>query len=423
MAELRHTVETLKAKIFNQTLNVFNLAYHVDELRETASQEPITIWYLHFPFVAAIEQTWGWTEADRVYRDSLTGTREILADLFETPVLVAPDGESADNLTCNITRSQFAAAGLKPAVLGERLESHLQGYLKSRHPGSKHPVLSGAALLEQQNGMRFERQFFRALQTARARALTGRDQARSESAQELDRIIQAKAISTVYQPIIRLSDQAVIGYEALSRGPAGTPYESPELLFEISYASEMTYELDRLCQRTAMKVAAANLGGAALFLNASPLSFLHRKFSARQFRKSAAAAGYEPGQIVIELTERSGIRDFAAFGKVMRELKKAGFRLAIDDVGTGYSSLQTITEIQPEYLKIDMSLVKGIHRSPIKQQIVRSLANLGRETAIAVIAEGVELPDELAELARIDVELAQGHYFAHPATLGRAAAG
>jgi EAL domain-containing protein (putative c-di-GMP-specific phosphodiesterase class I) len=106
----------------------------------------------------------------------------------------------------------------------------------------------------------------------------------------------------------------------------------------------------------------------------------------------------------------------------MRELKKAGFRLAIDDVGTGYSSLQTITEIEPEYLKIDMSLIQGIHRSPIKQQIVRSLANLGKETSIAVIAEGVELPDELAELARIDVELAQGHYFAHPAALGRTVA-
>ena len=107
----------------------------------------------------------------------------------------------------------------------------------------------------------------------------------------------------------------------------------------------------------------------------------------------------------------------------MRELKRAGFRLAIDDVGTGYSSLQTITEIQPEYLKIDMSLIKGIHRSPIKQQIVRSLANLGKETAIAVIAEGVEEPEELTELARIDVELAQGHLFAQPAALGRAAAG
>jgi EAL domain-containing protein (putative c-di-GMP-specific phosphodiesterase class I) len=70
-----------------------------------------------------------------------------------------------------------------------------------------------------------------------------------------------------------------------------------------------------------------------------------------------------------------------------------------------------------------MSMIKGIHRSPMKQQIVRSLANLGKQTSIAVIAEGVELPDELAELARIDVELAQGHLFAHPAAFGRAAAG
>jgi EAL domain-containing protein (putative c-di-GMP-specific phosphodiesterase class I) len=423
MSETRHTLETLKAKIFNQTLNVFNLAYHVDELREAASREPITLWYLYFPFVPAIEQTWGWVEADRVYRAGLSGAREIFDSIFESPVLIAPDGESADNLVCIITQRQFTDAGVKPAVLGEQIEAQLQCHLKACHPGTKLPVLSGAALLQPLTGMRFERQFYRALQSARMRAMAGRGQERGEAARELDRIIQTKSISTLYQPIVRLGDQAVVGYEALSRGPAGTPYESPEMLFEISYVSEMTYELDRLCQKTALQVAPGNLGGAALFLNASPLSFMHKKFNAKQFCKSVTAAGFEPGQIVIELTERSGIRDFAAFGKVMRELKKAGFKLAIDDVGTGYSSLQTITEIHPDYLKIDMSMIKGIHRSPMKQQIVRSLSNLGKQTAIAVIAEGVEHPDELAELARIDVELAQGHLFAHPAVFGRAAAG
>jgi EAL domain-containing protein (putative c-di-GMP-specific phosphodiesterase class I) len=390
MAEPRHTLETLKAKVFNQALNVFNLAYHVDDLRELAVKEPFALWYLHFPFVAAMEQAQGWSDADRIYLDTFHGLQEALRGLFSAPILIAPDGAAADNLAFIIPGSQQASSGARPAVLGEQIEAQLQGFLRARHPRGKFPVLWGCATVCYDSDSRFERQFCRALQSARNQALSGRDASHSESADQLGRIIQSRSIKTLYQPIVRLSDDAVVGYEALSRGPAGTPYESPEFLFEISYSADLTYELDRLCQQSALKVAAGSLDGAALFINTSPLSFLSKKFSCRRFSRAVAAAGFAPEQIVIELTERSGIRDFPAFGKVMREVKEAGFRLAIDDVGTGYSSLQTLSETQPEYLKIDMSMIKGIHRSPIKQQIVRSLANLGRETGIAVIAEGVE---------------------------------
>lgn len=422
MAEPRHTLESLKAKVFNQALSVFNLSYHLDELRELAVKEPFSVWYLHLPFIATMEKSLGWSDADRIYRDVFHGVREATQGLFAAPLLIAPDGGAADNLAFILPHSLMAASGLKAPVLGEQIEAQLHSFLKARHPRGKFPVLWGSAPVPHDSGSRFERLFFRALQSARNQALSGRDAGHSESAGQLERIIQSRAIKTLYQPIVRLSDQSVVGYEALSRGPAGTPYESPEFLFEISYTAELTYELDHLCQQSALQLSAGSLDGAALFINASPLSFLSKKFSCRRFSRAVADAGFAPQQIVIELTERSGIRDFPAFGKVMREVKEAGFRLAIDDVGTGYSSLQTISETQPEYLKIDMSMIKGIHRSPIKQQIVRSLASLGRETGIAVIAEGVEHRDELAELAKIDIELAQGHYFAHPAVLGGAVA-
>ena len=119
--------------------------------------------------------------------------------------------------------------------------------------------------------------------------------------------------------------------------------------------------------------------------------------------------------IVFEITERTAIKDFRAFGRGVDLLRKEGYQVAIDDVGTGYSTLQAISEVQPEFLKIDMSLIRNIDQSLIKRGLVSSLVEMGEKIRACVIAEGIERREEMQALLECGVQYGQGYYFARPA--------
>jgi len=122
-----------------------------------------------------------------------------------------------------------------------------------------------------------------------------------------------------------------------------------------------------------------------------------------------------PHNLVLEITERTAIEDFEAFGRELDRLRRIGFLVAIDDVGTGYSSLQTISEVPADFLKIDISLIKNIHQSLIKQDLVHSLLQVASRTRTRVIAEGIETAEEHQALRACGVRYGQGFYFARPA--------
>ena len=123
----------------------------------------------------------------------------------------------------------------------------------------------------------------------------------------------------------------------------------------------------------------------------------------------------EPRNLVLEITERCAIDDLEAFCVELSAIRRQGFLVAIDDVGTGYSSLHSITEIQPEFLKIDISLIKNVHQSLIKQHLVQSLLQVGARIGAQVIAEGIESEEECRTLRALGVRYGQGYYFARPA--------
>ena len=128
-------------------------------------------------------------------------------------------------------------------------------------------------------------------------------------------------------------------------------------------------------------------------------------------REALAAGGLTPGDVVIEITERLAVERKTAFAEALARLKECGFRLAVDDMGTGYSSLQALAEIQPEYLKFDVSLVRDIHKSPIKRSLLESLRDFAGKIEARVIAEGIEQPEELDALLALGIELGQGFLF------------
>ncbi len=444
MSQLITEAELSKSSLFDETLGVFALAYHLDRLRELALSGPLTVVYFHLPFVAAAEETGGWALADQYHREAHAALCALLTDrVGGAPqgdfvraserdggapqgdfvraserdggaCLIAPDGGSPDNLTAIFAGAEPEAGG--PDGLALRLGEALQAELSRRLDGAATPLSAGSRTLRQRGDLRFDRQFRRVVADARADALAADAAGLQRETRDLHALIHRGAITTVYQPIFQIADRKIIGYEALSRGPGGE-FHSPDALFAMAARTGLTPALDALCQRSAARTLPPLPDDVALFVNASPLSFVNGAFDAGRFTAQFTDAGLKPAQVVIELTERSSIEDFTAFGKTMRKLKKCGFRLAIDDVGSGFSSLQTISETEPEYIKIDRALVDGIDRFPIKREIVRNLARIGQSTRIAVIAEGVERDEELSELVKIPVDLAQGFLFAHPGAI------
>ena len=173
--------------------------------------------------------------------------------------------------------------------------------------------------------------------------------------------------------------------------------------------------LDSLCRRRALHAARGMEAGKKLFLNSLPETLADPAFADHHAEELLADAQLSAPEVVLEITERAGIEDFERFGRRLGRLRDRGYQVAIDDVGTGYSSLQTISEVRPDYLKLDLSLIKNIHRSLIKQDLVGSLIQVASRTRTRVIAEGIESEEEYQALRACGVRLGQGFYFARPA--------
>ena len=132
---------------------------------------------------------------------------------------------------------------------------------------------------------------------------------------------------------------------------------------------------------------------------------------------------YEPGapltrhakDVVLEITERAALDEVSDVSERVNRLRELGFRIAIDDLGAGYSGLTSLAQLQPEVVKLDMSLVRDVHRESIKQKLVASFAALSRDMGIVLIAEGVETVDEREMLVGLGCDALQGYLFARPA--------
>lgn len=233
---------------------------------------------------------------------------------------------------------------------------------------------------------------------------------RRDRAGMLDKILLEESLTTVFEPIVRLGSNEVIGYEALSRGPAGTGLETPFALFATAELADREYELDSLCRRRALANARGINPEQLLFLNILPTCIQDPDFQAARVRETLASLGLGPRNLVLEISERQAISNFPIFREAIDHFSGLGFRIALDDTGAGFSSLEAALELQPDFLKIDMSLVRSIEESPEKQEVLRGLQSLSAKMGSRVIAEGIETAQELAAILALGIECGQGFY-------------
>lgn len=236
-------------------------------------------------------------------------------------------------------------------------------------------------------------------------------------------ILHNGAISTLFQPIFATADKRVIGYEALSRGPSNSPLHSPVTLFAVARQCGKLLELDMLCRRRAIRRFAEGQLPGKLFLNVLPETLLDHQHSSGRTLQMLHEAGLAPERVVIELTEQSPIDDYQLLQRALRYYRSMGFSIALDDLGAGYSGLRLWTEMMPEYVKIDRYFIDGIHLDPLKREFIGSILRMAKASGARVVAEGVELGEELAVLEQLGAQMVQGFWLGRPQAWNIAMAG
>ncbi len=253
---------------------------------------------------------------------------------------------------------------------------------------------------------------------ARERARFACECRRRERGDQLQRIILTESLTTVYEPIVRLSDRRVLGYEALARGPLGSGLERPPMLFSIAAECDREYELDNLCRKLALQNARGIRSHEKLFLNVLPTSLHDPDFSEVRVRALLDRLGLTPHNLVLEISEKQAILNFPIFREAIDHFSKLGFGIALDDTGAGYSSLEAALELSPHYLKIDMSLVRNVDQQAPKQELLRGLQALSERMKASLIAEGIESEEELETLRTLGIAYGQGFAIGRACSLG-----
>ncbi len=230
----------------------------------------------------------------------------------------------------------------------------------------------------------------------------------------LQEIILKEDIRTVFQPIVNMREPSILGYEALARGPRGSEFESPYMLFDIAMESDLMFELDRLCRRKALMSAAELEPEHKLFVNTLPMTIRDPDFHDHAMIESLDSMKLDPSRIVLEVTERLAIENYDLFTEAMNYFTDIGFAVAVDDMGAGYSGLEKVVHLKPTYLKFDLLMVREIDSSFVKREMLKAISSLAENVGAHVVAEGIETEKELLTLLDLGITYGQGFLFSRP---------
>jgi EAL domain-containing protein (putative c-di-GMP-specific phosphodiesterase class I) len=226
------------------------------------------------------------------------------------------------------------------------------------------------------------------------------------SSADVTAILAHRCIRTVLQPIVRVSDRAVVGFEALSRGPQGSPLERPDKLFDAAHAAGRTVDAELLCAELALERTKDKLpSGAFLTINLGPDSL------ARAAGKLALAGRQE---VMLELTEHLPLNEAEGLLEVVRRLRTLGIRLVLDDTGCGFADFDTVRLLRPDIVKLCITVIRNADKGSHFTAAIRESAERLCELGCQVLAEGVERENQHAALQGCGIELAQGWLYGKP---------
>jgi EAL domain-containing protein (putative c-di-GMP-specific phosphodiesterase class I) len=398
---------------------VTGLPIHPFEAPERLDEriEHLGVIYLQIGKFFGFEELFGWEDYDRVLsivsealQNDVRGSR--LASLVHSIRFSGADGFF---ILYDLPRP---GRGRLPTTLEEetaRLRASIGRRLRQTVESQTADFITilGASLTAADNArVRPSRHIVRTLQEAVKIVAQRQTHEKLELFAGLKGVIGRRQLRPAFQPVRHLPDGAIMGYEALIRGPQGSSLELPTVLFAVAHENEMDVELETLCLETIFANLPRAVGEHKLFVNASAMLLRHPIFLDE---RNLAGINRSHGDVVVEISEKEMVRDYEAFEEVLQLVRKAKMQIAIDDAGSGYSGLETILHLKPDYIKVADSLVRNLHNDPIKREIITSLATIGNRIGAALIAEGIEVEAERKSLVDLDIAFGQGFLLGRPA--------
>ena len=243
------------------------------------------------------------------------------------------------------------------------------------------------------------------------------------SSDDMIQLLRDGRLATWVHPIMRCAEpEQTFAYECLTRGVgADLSLISPDHLFDVARRADLLHYLDRECRMNSIRIAGPLAKRAKLFINFNAATVYRPEQCLLTTMKTLDAEGLTKDDVVFELVESDKAQDFKNLVAIFDYYRERGFEVALDDFGTGYNSLKLLDQIRPDYIKLDMALVRDVDRDEFKQAINRNVLALARELDIQTIAEGIERPEELLWMQEAGADFAQGFLFAKPSPVEKVA--
>jgi EAL domain-containing protein (putative c-di-GMP-specific phosphodiesterase class I)/GGDEF domain-containing protein len=374
----------------------------------------LVVLYLNFVRYTKIEEIYGWEKLDAVLETTAAAVREFLDDtVMSTSRLMVSFTNDDDFIFFHVP-----ATGVAPASENEitetvsRLQRHVAGRIEAQHGeeiAALFDIYVGRAHVYYNPKIRLERLIYRGIREAANAARSIEERERARRVADLRSSLRDRGVYVDYHPIVLAETQEIFGYEALARGVLRS-LRSPEVMFDVAAEADLLWELSRLCRARAIEGIETHLQpGELLFINVDPHDFSDPAFNEREVKY--------PDRVVIEITERTAIKDYPKFRERLRAFREIGFRFAVDDAGSGYAGLGSIANLEPDFIKLDISLINGIDTNFIKQNLVETMVKFSNDHGAKVIAEGVERAEEFKAVRDLGVHLVQGFFLHRPSTL------
>ena len=228
-------------------------------------------------------------------------------------------------------------------------------------------------------------------------------------------ILENSSLITMFHPIVNPNTGEIYAYEALTRGVReDKSIMPPNELFEKARSMDLLFFLDRICRETVIKNASEQNITKKIFINFIPTSIYDPEKCLKSTDEALKKYNLKPENVVFEVVETEYIEDYYHLNNILSYYKDKGYGTALDDIGSGYSTIASLLTLETDYMKIDMELIKNINNNPENQQKVRKYIQIAKENHIISLAEGVETKEELDILMEMGIELVQGYYFARP---------
>lgn len=417
---LRSKWQKERTRLYDRDTGLPTVATLTDDLgRELQTRGSLAVFIFRPGSEGSVEQVWGWEAYDDLLLDFVRRLKAFQADgIVPTGTFCLPYVRSDEViLMVDPEGTPLVDSGALEQKSAE-LDQLIRGYLAERADLSgRFRSFVGAGRIRFDSKYRLERLIYRGIQDARDQVTRKTVKAEIRGGELLQDAIARRDIFPVFQPVFDLSSGEMIGMEALSRGPRGSEFESGETLFSLADRTDLLIPLERICRQRSLEAAAYANPRQQIFLNLSPAAASDPEFLGPFFQEQVKSFGIEPDRIVLEITERTYAVYEGLFREVLSRFRQQGFRIAVDDVGTGYSNLSSLAEIEPDYLKFDNVFVRGIDRRRVKQDLLEALMSFARKMKTKVIAEGIESKEELKVLQSLGVPYGQGFLLARPMPL------